>query len=65
MEGDAGGAADGGEQNDTSTTTVYNGSTQCEGCGVLIGPVAAMYGSECHGCRRRRHHRHVKGRMSR
>lgn len=45
-----------------SASTVYNGSVPCNGCGQMLDPVVAAfaYAPECHRCRRRRHHRHVK-----
>lgn len=61
--GDALGGAD---QDQGSMSTVYNGSIPCKGCGDLLSPVAAIYATDrhCHKCRKKRHHKHVKSRMS-
>jgi hypothetical protein len=68
MDGDAS-ASSGteGAQGDADMSTVYNGSIPCIGCGVTLDPVAAMYAPDkrCHSCRRKRHHKHIKGRMAR
>jgi len=66
MEGEAAGseAGMGGETQDAgdySTTTVYNGSVPCAGCNGMLTPISAAYGyAECHNCRKKRHHKHVK-----
>lgn len=67
MEGEATGeiGADVGtpDQGVNDLTTVYNGSVPCQGCGSMLNPVSVMYSGntkECHNCRRRRHHRHIK-----
>lgn len=53
-------AADAGT--DASTSTVYNGSIPCVGCGDMLSPVAAAYVTDkrCHHCRKKRHRDHIK-----
>ncbi len=56
---------DAGVTPDMSTT--YNGTVPCQGCGTNLGPAQAVHAGpdkQCRKCRKREHHRHVKGRMS-
>lgn len=64
---DTGTAGDSANQPQDSITTVYNGSEPCAGgCGTLLSPVAAIYSNDrhCHNCRKKKHHKHIKSRMS-
>lgn len=63
---DTSGAPEGAPQDQGAMSTVYNGSVPCVGCGVMLGPVAAIYGGDrhCHHCRKKKHHHHAKNRMS-
>ena len=39
-----------GQPNDAILQTIYNGSAACPGCGMVLTPVAAMYGGLCPDC---------------
>lgn len=46
-----------------SSSTVYNGSVPCVGCGAQMTPLQAAYvypDKHCTHCRRKKHRRHVK-----
>ena len=44
--------------------TMYNGSTSCKTCGMLIDPVQSLLNKElCPSCQRRKNYSLVKGRM--
>jgi hypothetical protein len=44
--------------------TVYNGSSSCTGCGMLLNPVQSLHAKLCPSCSRRKNFNLVKGRMA-
>lgn len=64
--GSSAGTADTPGDASQDSSTVYNGSVPCASCGSLLSPVAAMYAPDrhCHRCKKKKHHRHIKSRMS-
>lgn len=44
--------------------TVYNGSTACKGCGMLMNPVQSLHTDSCSSCNRRKLNKLVKNRMA-
>jgi hypothetical protein len=44
--------------------TVYNGSTSCKGCGMMLNPVQSLHTELCSSCNRRKLNKLVKGRMA-
>lgn len=44
--------------------TVYNGSTSCKGCGMMLNPVQSLHMELCPSCNRREKVNLVKGRMA-
>jgi len=44
--------------------TVYNGSTNCKACGMMLNPVQSLHAELCSSCSRRNLTRLVKNRMA-
>lgn len=60
-------AAGGEAQAAPSMSTTYNGTVPCQGCGTNLGPAQVLHSGKdrhCHQCRKKKHTKHVKGRMS-
>jgi hypothetical protein len=44
--------------------TVYNGSTGCKACGMILNPVQSLHTELCSSCSRRKLDTRVKNRMA-
>lgn len=58
------GAMDIGLETQREMGTVYNGSTSCKACGILLNPVQSLHTQLCSSCNRRKLEKLVKGRMA-